>query len=533
MTARIRFARVPAGVFLLPVILLALAGCGGTLQEVRTFESAVIRNLGSEVNSDRDDYAPFLHGSRLYFTSNRPTVEGYIQGDDVWFSDIENGVWTRALNHGGTLNSVNDEGAPFVTPDGATMYFVQCWSEDGIGDGDIYTSTIDARRAWQRLTNAGETINSKYWDSHPYLSPDGEELYFVSDRPGGQGGTDIWVSKRLRNGKWGTPKNLGPTINTSGDEKSPLVTPNGMMLFFASDGHDGLGGIDIFVSSRDPKKGWLAPKNAGRPFNSAGDDMFFRLSAQEDTVFISSTREGGLGGHDIYSIGPNPYKDTTRYTFYLALTVQDSVRRKSVGGARVIIQTPAGGADTARADKQGRLRFETTPGAQYTFTAMADGYHAGSRTVNVPQSLGSNVYQTRVYLAPIIVDTPVVKTPTETVPTVYFEFDKADVTDENTASLNAFVADLLAPLLAAKTDFELQLDAHTDDSGSDDYNIALSRRRGAAVSRFFISKGVPRANIVMNAYGEQRPALPNDSDQGRQKNRRVEVRLLSEPLKQQ
>ncbi|MBL0175356.1 MAG: PD40 domain-containing protein [Ignavibacteria bacterium] len=517
----------------LPVLFLAFAaaGCGtGALKDVRSYDTAVLRNLGSEVNSTYDDFASSLLDNRLYFTSNRPTAEGYIQGDDFWFADLERGQWSQALNYGGTVNTPRDEGAPFVSADGGTIIYTQCWNEDGLGDADIYTASLDAQGKWQRIQNLGELVNTKYWDSNPTISTDGEEMFFSSDRPGGFGGTDLWVSKRLRNGKWGTAKNLGPGVNTSDDEKGPYLSPAGTELYFSSTGHPGLGGHDLFVSVRDTKKGWLPPTNIGRPFNSSADDLFFRVSALEDTVYITSNRDGGLGGYDLYAIGPNPFKDTARYTFYVSLSVTDTLTRSGIGGARVRIAREDGSVDSTITDKKGILRFRTKLGQKYTFDVSAKNYLPASKSATVPMSLSTREYRVRVGLPPILPEAPKAETKPDH-PIVYFEFDKADISDEYATDLAAWYASALQKLVEAKIDFDLELNAHTDDVGTVEYNTALSRRRGAAVSKALSGMGVPRANISVNAYGETKPVDENESEEGRKHNRRVELLLLSEPPK--
>ncbi|MFA6235042.1 MAG: hypothetical protein WC824_12790, partial [Bacteroidota bacterium] len=191
-------------ILLLAAVLALFTACGGIAPElIIDHDGVVAENLGEAVNSPYDDYAMFLFQERLYFTTNRPTYEGYIQGDDFWFSDREGKGWSKALNYGGKINTQRDEGAPFIGGDGEFVYFVQCWTEDGLGDCDIYSARMDYNGKWQEISNLGDKINSKNWDSQPYISPDGEYLYFASDRSGGFGGTDIYRSKRLRSGRWG------------------------------------------------------------------------------------------------------------------------------------------------------------------------------------------------------------------------------------------------------------------------------------------------------------------------------------------
>jgi len=517
--------------FLVTSLAIVQQGCGvPSITNYTNYQNIVVANLGPMVNSKYDDYATDLHDDRLLFTSNRPTVEGYIQGDDFWFSDREANLWSQALNLGGAINTDSDEGSPYITPDGQSVFFVQCWSEDGLGDGDIYTASFNYKGTWQSVQNLGERVNTKYWDSHPYLSPDGTELYFASNRPGGRGGTDIWVSKRMRSGQWGAAKNLGPEINTSGDEKSPLIAPNGTDLFFASNGHPGLGGSDIFLSKNLGRKGWSAPVNIGKPFNTAAEEIFLRLSTEEDTVFISSTREGGNGGFDIYSFAPNPFKDTTRYIYYLAGVVYDTATTLGIENAVLEIKSVGYDSQTLPPLKGGRYKIKTNLGQSFELKASAPGYTTESTSVAVPTHLSFNEYRKSIGLA--LLPKNAEESPTANPkdhPIVYFDFDRAEITTQTAHALDILLTEKIKPLLDYKTTFEIRLDAYTDDYGSEEYNINLSRRRGAAVSKYLSSHGVPRSTILINAYGELQPTATNLTPEGRQENRRVEIQLNSSP----
>jgi len=502
-----------------------LTGCTpGTLQDVDDYSGVRVYNLGQMVNSAHDDFGPFLQGNRLMFTSNRPTKEGYIQGDDFWFADREGNQWSRALNLGGSINTDNDEGSPYLTNDGYTVYFVQCWTEDGLGDGDLYSATFDASQQWQSIQNLGKTVNSSEWDSHPYISPDGKSLYFASNRSGGYGGTDIWVSTRRRSGKWGKPKNLGPQVNTSGHEKSPMIAPNGS-LYFASNGHRGLGGFDVYVSEKTRKK-WKTAKNIGRPFNSREDDIFFRLSSMEDTVFISSNREGGEGGYDIYAMAPNPFKDTTRYQFYLAGMVYDTTTEMGIRSAQISVKQQGGAPWTRTTERTGTYRFRTELGQSIEITAKAKHYHEKTIRFTVPEAMEWTVFRKSIALKPIAVKDTLKPDLASAGTIVYFEFDKSRLTKRASGELERYFESDLRKLVELKGDFEIQLDSHTDDYGTEIYNINLSRRRGATVSKYLQRKGIRLASILVNAYGEKRPVESNESDEGRSQNRRVEVRLV-------
>jgi outer membrane protein OmpA-like peptidoglycan-associated protein len=521
-----KYTRIPSGLFLIP--LFFFGACTAFQQvEVPDYPNVACNNLGAEVNSKSDDFAPTFSGNRMIFTSNRQTVEGYLQGDDFWFCDNERGAWSQALNFGGKINTTKDEGSPFVSPDGETIYFAQCWTADGLGDADLYSATLDSKGSWQNIRNLGEIVNSKAWDSQPFVSPDGEQLFFASDRPGGYGGTDIWVSHRLRNDKWGKPVNLGPNVNTSGDEKAPMMAPNGVDLYFSSNGLRGLGGFDFFVTHELKNKTWVKPINIGRPFNSADDDLFFRLSSQEDTVFISSSRSGGLGGLDIYSIGPNPFKDTTRYKFYAVAVVFDSITNMLLPNAYVTVRNSSGKVLFDSVKSNGRFRFEVKPKQSYSISASAEKYLPVTDKFTVPVSMYNNEYRRNIALTmrPAQRSAKDTARTESTVPVAYFDFDKYELRPDGEIVLDRFFVEKIQPLLKGETDFEIILDAYTDSVGTVAYNYNLSRQRGAVVSAYLKTRGTPLSSIVVNAHGETLPAQSNETEAGRQRNRRVEIRL--------
>ncbi len=515
------------------LLLLFAVACGGLSPEsVIDHDGVVAENLGAEVNSSHEDYAMVLYRDRLLFTSDRPTVEGYIQGDDFWFTDREYRTWTKSLNYGGKINTGRDEGAPFITSDGEWIYFVQCDTEDGLGDCDIYAARMDYNGKWQEIRNLGEGVNSKFWDSQPFVSPDGEFLYFASDRPGGEGGTDIWRCRMLRNGRWGRAQNLGSEINTGGDEKAPTVAPNGEDLYFSSTGHPGMGGHDLFRSTVLRRNKWTPAVNIGRPFNSREDDMFFRLSPREDTVFVASSRGGGQGELDIYAVWPNPYKDSTRYIYWVRGVVYDTLSEMGIARARIRVEPAEASPFTVTANVNGRFEFRTDLDRSYRMTASAEGYEGATVDFTVPDFLYYNEFRKSIGLAPLTVPRDAEgEVVSDTVPpdltVAYFEFDRSEVLPEYRSQLRDLYAEMIQPLLDAGVTVTVTLDAHTDDRGSEEYNYQLSRRRGMAVSRVLRDLGVPLDAIRVNAYGETRPAVPSRDEEAWSKNRRVEVRIRS------
>lgn len=254
------------------------------------------KNMGDNVNSSDDEYLPTLtaDGQTLIFTRyNRATME-----EDFYSSRLVGGQWSRAVRMGEPLNSEMNEGAGCISQDGRILYFTACGRSDGEGRCDLYISYRKDGQ-WSRPQNLGPAVNTSGWESQPCLSIDGQTLYFVSDRPGGMGGMDIWKST-LTDGSWSKPTNMGPGINTPGDEKSPFISFDNQTIYFSSNGHVGMGGMDLFLCRRTNDTAWGEPQNLGYPINTRGDESSLIVSPDGSTAIFSSDKYGGNGGLDLY-----------------------------------------------------------------------------------------------------------------------------------------------------------------------------------------------------------------------------------------
>lgn len=254
-------------------------------------------NMGAGVNSPDDEYLPTLtaDGQTLIFTRyNRPYM-----AEDFYQSRLIDNRWAKAIRMAKPLNSDENEGAGCISQDGRILYFTACNREDGLGRCDLYIS-YRKNGGWSTPQNLGPGVNSKAWESQPCLSIDGQTLYFVSNRDGGMGGMDIYQT-HLEEGRWTAPVNMGPTINTKGDEKSPFISFDNQRLYFASDGHIGMGGLDLFVCSRTDDGTWSTPQNLGYPINTSGDESSLIVSPDGTTALFSSDKFGGQGGLDLYA----------------------------------------------------------------------------------------------------------------------------------------------------------------------------------------------------------------------------------------
>ncbi|MFW5705562.1 MAG: tetratricopeptide repeat protein, partial [Bacteroidota bacterium] len=261
-------------------------------------------NLGEGINTINDEYINSVRSDELvlYFTGRETQDRKTAGADDFYVSERTqtDAPWPEARKMGPPVNTPGDEGALTITPDGRYLLFAGCHWPDGKGSCDIYASQIGGKKILQPV-NLGSPINSSGWESQPTLSSDGRTLYFASTRNGGHGNSDLWMSTLKDDGSWSIPENLGKVINTKGSEMAPFIHPDGQTLYFSSDHHIGMGGIDLYVSRKDSTGNWSAPVNLGFPVNTPGDEINIIVNARGDKAYMSVDRPGGVGGYDIFT----------------------------------------------------------------------------------------------------------------------------------------------------------------------------------------------------------------------------------------
>jgi outer membrane protein OmpA-like peptidoglycan-associated protein len=275
-------------------------------------------NLGANVNSEWDEYHPSVSGlgKEMLFTVRRPRDEYTVckhcqQEEDIYSSLQQNGIWQPRTKLDKPVNTGYNEGAQCISPDGNYLFFTICNAEFGYGGCDIYWSKREGG-SWSEPKNCGSKVNTKYWESQPSIAADGRTIYFTSNRPGGQGGMDIWKTEMISEGVFSDPINLGEVINTPYDELSPFIHFDQKTLYFSSDGHLGMGGKDLFYAKLQPGGSWGTPVNLGYPINSYQDETGIFINAQGNVAYFASDRAGGFGGLDIYcfeldeSLRPEP-----------------------------------------------------------------------------------------------------------------------------------------------------------------------------------------------------------------------------------
>ena len=338
-----------------------------------------IRNMGAMVNSVAHDYCPLVtaDGNTMFFTSRREGTSGSMKDPfGQWFEDIYTAkriddVWTNAVNVGTPLNTLVHDATVGLSPDGTSMILYR--TQQNLVSGDLYEARMHAKK-WQQPELMTEQINSEFHEPSASIAPGAQEIYFTSDRPGGFGGRDIYRIRRLPNGEWSLPLNLGPNVNTKHDEDAPFMHSDGTTLFFCSNGHNTMGGYDIFKTLlMDPDmNGWDTPDNMGYPLNTVNDDIYFCLSEDGRTGYFSSERSEGLGMQDIYQVTfPNSQLDHMIIRGIVADAGDEPVK------ARMIL-TDATGEEIVGIyntnERTGRYLMVLTPDQEYQLTVEAPGF---------------------------------------------------------------------------------------------------------------------------------------------------------------
>lgn len=446
-------------------------------------------------NSRRADFSPMLAGddfSQIVFSTTRSDTEG----DDISgvtgakFGDLfmakknEQGKWQQPEAIEGEVNTEYDEGASCLSPDGKIMYFTRCSSDP---DYPRYAEIWQSQRSdasWGKPTKCDISRDTLSSYAHPAVSPDGQWLYFVSDMPGGEGGLDIWRT-RITSAGFGGVENVGRPINTPGDEMFPCFKPSGE-LYFSSDGHPGMGGLDIIKATPDSIVGWIL-ENQQFPLNSSADDYGMTFEGVHNRGYYCSSRGDGKGWEHIYSFElPEILQTVTGWVYE-----KDGYELPE---ALVYLVGNDGTNEKLSVKGDGSFTYVLKPGVDYVLLGTCKGYINVKQEISVEQAEESEDYTLQFPLPPINV--PVL------IDNIFYEFDKADLTPESTEAL-----DKLVVMMEENANITIELGAHCDYRGNDAYNLRLSQRRAESVINYMIEHGVKADRLTAVGYGETRPKI--------------------------
>ncbi len=477
-------------------------------------------NVGKNVNTSNDEYinAVKADGLTLYFTGRNSMGNGIPGGDDFYYSikpsDTSN--WQASKKLGAPINTSGDEGALTISPDGRYLLFAGCQWDDGFGSCDIYASKFSGNKAGTPV-NLGAVINSGSWESQPSLASDGRTLYFASARGGGKGKSDLWKSYLGDDGLWSKPENLGDTINTSGSEMAPFIHPDGQTLYFSSDRHVGMGGIDLFMSRLDSSGNWSKPLNLGFPLNTFADEINIVVDAAGEKAFISANQLGGFGGYDIFEfklydqIRPIP-------STYMKGVIVDAISKMPVEAYFSLIDLKSK-LEVVRSfsdENTGEFLVCIPTDREYALNVSKVNYLFYSENFSLT-GIKTDVepYLINIELNPISAGESIV------LRNVFFDSGEYELKDESRVELGKLIE-----FLKSNQAIRIEIRGHTDNVGTESFNLTLSEKRARAVYTYLIMHGINKNRLEFRGYGFSIPLSGNESVKGRALNRRTEVKIL-------
>jgi len=470
-------------------------------------------NLGDSVNSAVSEYYPTLtiDGSQLIFTRR---VRGL--NEDFYRAGRKDTSWSFARPLEGNINTSFNEGAQCISQDGQWLIFTGCNFPEGYGSCDLYIS-YSTPEGWSAPENMGPKINSTSWESAPSLSPDKRDLYFASARPGGFGASDIYVSHRLPNGRWGEPENLGAEINTVGDERSPFIHADNQTLYFTSNGLPGYGGDDLFLSRKSAKGKWGAAKNLGYPINTIENESSLFITADGATAYYASDRSDSRGGIDLYTFTIRSDVRPIR-TLWVKGKVFDKKTKNGLPSAVELTDlTTRETLSKVQTDETGNYLITLPVGRDYAFNVTRKGYLFFSENFPLGEKIPDSTYNIDIPLQPLEVNATIV------LRNIFFDVNKYELKPESQVEL-----DNVVKLMKENPTLKIQINGHTDNVGKAADNLSLSDNRAKAVVQYITSKGIEAAHLSSKGFGATQPVADNSTDEGRAKNRRTELKVVSQ-----
>lgn len=456
-------------------------------------------------NTSSDEFAPAItnHGRKIIYTRDKGS-----NGQRLLIKERSTDGWTDEGELRGDVNDGSHVGTATLTPDGQYMIFAAYKHEvAGQGRTDLYSAKlVDGR--WKQIQNLGTAVNSDSYDSQPTVSADGRTLYFVSDRAGGKGGTDIYVST-FDGTQWSKAVPL-EGANTASDEMSPSIASDGTTFYFASNRAGGAGGFDIYTGKI--RNGQLSSMQAMKaPINSAADEMFYNAVPNSDQAFLS--RMSNNKDWDNFSVSPNPFPSDP--VTLVEGKVTDKLTANALGADITITDLSTGKkVATLRSDGTTGEYFVTlNAGRVYSVTASAPGYLFHSDRYEVPPGAKGSTVKQDIQLSPIADGADRLL--------VFFDFDKSELKSESFAELERVIE-----FLRSNSSVKVRFDGHTDGQGTDEYNDQLSQRRADAVRSYVVAAGVVEQRLSAKGHGKRSPVTDNTTEEGRARNRRVEMRIV-------
>jgi OOP family OmpA-OmpF porin len=472
--------------------------------------------LSDTVNAFVMQYFPVLTADeqQLFFT-RRNGVRGDDTEDLVVSTKDSRGRWGKPASVSSKINTPENEGTCTVSADGRQIIFTSCRGRIGFGGCDLFMSEKRGDE-WSEPVNLGSGVNSAYWESQPALSPDGRVLYYASERRGGRGGKDIYVSYKNEKGAWSKAEILPPHINTPADDLSPFIHANGRTLFFATTGRVGFGGYDIYVTERIGNE-WTEPRNFGWPVNNFEDQFSLFISADGKTGYYSHEKNGNENTGRIYEIKIPDALQIANRSNYVKGVITDEATGKPIQAKIELMDLKKNElVSVVSSDSvNGKYLMVLTYGSDYGLFVSAAGYLYKSfnfdyEQTNITEPITANIALQKAKSGATVV-----------LNNIFFDYNKFELKPESMVELEKVLR-----FLTENPEIKIEISGHTDNQGSEEGNLALSQKRAASVSDYLIQKGVVGTRLKTLGLGSKRPILDNSTEDNRKVNRRIEFRIL-------
>ena len=477
--------------------------------------------LSDNVNAEFDDYWPSLSADEktLVFTRLIPVnptrpISVFNRQEDFYYSLKKDSAWEKAQPLGPPINTTANEGAQSISIDGKRVYFTACGRPESQGRCDLYFSMM-INDKWIPPVNVGKPVNGPYHDKQPSISSEGRALYFASDRPGGYGGYDLWVSTLDSANKWREPRNLGANVNSMFNEQSPFIHFDSKTLYYSSDGWPGLGAMDIYVTKKTGDTTWSPCENIGYPINSCKDEIGLIVNATGNMAYFSSDRPGSQR-KDIYEFELYKKAQTIMVT-YMKGKVVDSIIRKPVAARFELIDLDnAEIVNQSKAGQNGEFLVCIPTDRDYALNVSSKGYlfYSGNITLSGVHDK-SKPFLVDVALQPIQAGTRII------LKNIFFEVNSFELKNTSIAELTK-----LKEFMINNPTLKIEVSGHTDNTGTQEYNLKLSENRAKSVVDYLTKNGIPAEHLIYKGYGSKVPIADNATEEGKAQNRRTEMKII-------
>ncbi|MTI29610.1 hypothetical protein E1171_02195 [Cytophagales bacterium RKSG123] len=475
--------------------------------------------LPTTVNAFSMQYFPVLTADQASIIFTARKGKGNSDEENIYISRInDKGEWQSPKSISSKINTWENEGTSSISADGRTLIFTKCSDREGFGSCDLYIS-YKVGEEWTKPKNLGSAINSTAWESQPSLSADGRTLYFVSNRKGGFGKRDIWVSKMGDDGQWQQARNLGSDINSLYDDIGPFIHANGQTLYFSSDRFPGFGGFDLYASEKEGER-WANPQNLGYPINTHDDQVSFFVSLDGKTAYYSVDQRMEVDGvgSQLYEVALPEEVSVKRRSDFVSGKVFDAKTKRPLGATVELydLNKDSKIAQVQADEVSGEYLMVLSEGSSYALYVNKKGYLFQSLSFDYEnQNDEWSSVKLDVYLKPLTVG--------EAVPlnNIFFAIDSYLLDDKSKTELKKVVN-----FMELNPKLRVEIGGHTDDVGSSSYNQKLSEQRAKAVYEFLLKAGIASGQLEYKGFGKEKPFVKNSSEVNRQKNRRIEFKVL-------